>query len=201
MKHLGISVLVACCIAGLLACGGKNSNGKGGDFTKIDSLTETYLMLQDSMLQSWNVMANDENEKIRSMHELLHTLLSLQHYDKDQLISLEKRLEQLKRIRFTQKTMSNPHVVEEYDFASNSLISEIISLAESDPQFSASNELQTMVDRIRTADQRVNTYRTDYDASTAEFNRFLEKYQGYLKDIDQNSSAQKRPLFQMAGNQ
>src|SRR5260221_7682953 len=201
MKHLGISVLVACCIAGLLACGGKNSNGKGGDFTKIDSLTETYLMLQDSMLQSWNVMANDENEKIRSMHELLHTLLSLQHYDKDQLISLEKRLEQLKRIRFTQKTMSNPHVVAEYDFASNSLISEIISLAESDPQFSASNELQTMVDRIRTADQRFNTYRTDYDASTAEFNRFLEKYQGYLKDIDQNSSAQKRPLFQMAGNQ
>src|SRR5258706_16214530 len=178
MKHPGICIVVACCIAGLAGCGGKNSNGKGGDFTKIDSLTETYLMLQDSMLQSWNVMVNDENEKIRSMHALLHTLLSLQHYDKNQLISLEKRLEQVERIRFTQKTMSNPHVVEEYDFASNSLISEIISMTESDPDFSNSNELQTMVDRIRTADQRVNTYRTDYDASTAEFNRFLGKYPG-----------------------
>ena len=153
------------------------------------------------MLQSWNVMVNDENEKIRSMHELLHTLLSLQHYDKDQLISLEKRLEELKRIRFTQKTMSDPHSVEEYDFASNSLISEIISMTESDLQFSTSNELQTLVDQIRTADQRVNTYRSDYDMATTQFNRFLEKYQNDLKEIDQNSSPQKRPLFQMAGNQ
>jgi len=201
MKHPGICLVVTCCIAGLVGCGGGTSNGPGGDFTKIDSLTETYLALQDTMLQSWNVMVNDENEKIRSMHELLHTLLSLQHYDKDQLISLEKRLEELKRIRFTQKTMSDPHSVEEYDFASNSLISEIISLTESDLQFSTSNELQTLVDQIRTADQRVNTYRSDYDMATTQFNRFLEKYQNDLKEIDQNSSPQKRPLFQMAGNQ
>ena len=200
MKYPGIYIVMTCCIGGLVACGGKTSSEKSGDFTKIDSLTETYLTLQDSMLQSWNVMVNDENEKIRSMHELLHTLLSLQHYDKNQLISLEKRLEQLERIRFTQKTMSNPHVVEEYDFASNSLISEIITMTESDPQFSTSNELQTLVDRIRIADQRVNIYRSDYDAATAEFNSFLEKYQDYLKEIDQNTHPQKRPLFQMASD-
>ena len=191
---------MTCCIGGLVACGGKTSGEKGGDFTKIDSLTETYLTLQDSMFQSWNVMVNDENEKIRSMHELLHTLLSLQPYDKNQLISLEKRLEQLERIRFTQKTMSNPHVVEEYDFASNSLISEIITMTESDPQFSTSNELQTLVDRIRVADQRVTIYRSDYDAATAEFNNFIEKYEDYLKEIDQNTHPQKRPLFQMASD-
>src|SRR6266850_5194598 len=185
MKHPGICLIVTCCIAGLVACGGKNSNGKGGDFTKIDSLTDTYLMLQDSMLQAWNVMVNDENEKIRSMHGLLHALLPSRHYDKDQLISLEKRLEQLERIRFTQKTMSNPHVVEEYDFASNSLISELISMTESDPDFSNSNELQTLVDRIRIADQRVNIYRADYDTATAEFNAFLEKNKDCVKEIDQ----------------
>jgi len=200
MKYPGICIVVTCCIVGLASCGGNDSHGKGGDFTKIDSLTETFLTLQDSMLQSWNVMVNDENEKIRSMHALLHTLLSLQHYDKNQLISLEKRLEQLERIRFTQKTMSNPHVVEEYDFASNSLISEIITMTESDPQFSTSNELQSLVDRIRIADQRVNIYRSDYDAATTEFNGFLEKYKDYLKEIDQNTSPQKRPLFQMADN-
>jgi hypothetical protein len=198
MKHLGINFLFAGCMAGLVACGGKGTIGTTGDFTKIDSLTETYLMLQDTMLQSWNVMVNDENEKVRSMHELLHTLLSLQHYDKDQLISLEKRLEQLERIRFTQKTMSNPHVVEEYDFASNSLISELIAMTETDSQFSTSNELQTLVDRIRIADQRVTTYRSDYDLATVEFNRFLERNIDYLKEIDQNSTPQKRPLFQMA---
>ncbi len=198
MKDSCIRIVVICWVAGLMSCGGKNSAEKKGDFTKIDSLTENYLTLQDSMLHSWNVMAKDENEKIRSMHKLLHSLLASQHYDKDQLVSLEQRLDQLERIRFTQKTMSNPHVVEEYDFASNSLISELISIAEADPKFSESAELQTVVDRIRTADQRVDIYRSDYDAATNGFNRFVEKYGEFLKDIDQKGNPHKRPLFQMA---
>jgi hypothetical protein len=198
MKHLGIRIVLICCAAGWVACGGRNTHEKKGDFTKIDSLTETYLTLQDSMLQTWNVMVNDENEKIRSMHELLHALLPSRKDDKDQLVSLEQRLDQLERIRFTQKTMSSPHIVEEYDFASNSLISELLSLTEADPKFSENTELQTLVDRIRIADQRVNIYRSDYDVATTDFNRFLEKYRDYLKEIDQNSNPQKRPLFQMA---
>ncbi len=199
MKRIGIRVVMICWAAGWTACGEKNTTAVSNrDFTKIDSLTETYLMLQDSMLQSWNIMAKDENEKIRAMHSLLHTLLASQRNDKDLLVSLEQRLNQLERIRFTQKSMANPHVVEEYDFSSNSLISEIISLAESDPGFSKNTALQNMVDRIRIADQRVNLYRSDYDAATAEFNLFLEKNKDDLKEIDENATPQKRPLFQMA---
>ena len=198
MKLTGIRFVMAFWAIGLVACGGKKATGKRGDFTKIDSLTENYLTLQDSMLQAWNVMVKDENEKIRAMHDLLHTLLASPHDDKDRLVSLEQRLNQLERIRFTQKSMSNPHVVEEYDFSSNSLISELISFAESDPTFSENTPLQKMVDRIRIADQRVNIYRSDYDAAAADFNLFLEKNKAYLKEIDQSDSPQKKPLFQMA---
>ncbi len=198
MKHLGIRIVMIGWAVAVAACGGKNVTAKRGDFTRVDSLTETYLMLQDSMLQSWNVMAKDENEKIRAMHELLHSLLASQQDNKDQLVSLEQRLDQLERIRFTQKSMSNPHVVEEYDFSANSLISELISLAESDASFSESTKLQNIVDRIRTSDQRVNIYRAEYDVAADNFNLFLEKNKDQLKEIDQNGSPQKRPLFQMA---
>ena len=181
----------------LAACSGNKDNSATADFTRIDSLTDTYLMLQDTMLQSWNVMIWDENEKIGAMHDLLHELQSV-HLNKEQLVALEQRLDQLQRIRFTQKNMSNPHVVEEYDFSSNSLISELISLAENNPAFSSDKKLQSIVDRIRTADQRVNVYRAEYDAAAADFNLFIEKNKDHLKEIDASANPQKRPLFQMA---
>ena len=198
MKHVCFRFVMMGWAVGLAACGGKSDTATRSDFTRVDSLTETYLMLQDNMLQSWNIMVKDENEKIRAMHELLHGFLASQHDSKDQLVSLEQRLDQLERIRFTQKSMSNAHVVEEYDFSSNSLISELISLAESDPAFSKSAKLQNIVDRIRTADQRVDNYRAQYDAAVGDFNLFLEKNKEYLKEIDQNASPEKRPLFQIA---
>lgn len=80
-------------------------------------------------------MAKDENEKLRSIHEVLQAMSSSDLFNKNLVASLEQRLEQVKRIRFNQKTIANPHVVEEYDFASNSLISEIVSLAESNLTF------------------------------------------------------------------
>lgn len=199
MKKLGFCVVVIGWAASFVGCD-KKSTAHQEDFTKTDSLMETYLVLQDSMLMAWNVMNKDENGKIKAMHELLHQLLSTSGYEQAQLISLEQRLEQLDRIRFTQKSMANPHVVEEYDFASNSLISELITVTESNPQFTEKTDLQKLIDQIKSADQRVAIYRAEYDKATTQFNAFLETYKDYLKEIDENANAQKRPLFQMAGN-
>jgi hypothetical protein len=178
-----------------LNCKPSAKSGEKESFTKIDSLTDTYLNLQDSMLQAWNVMIQDENEKIQSMHELLHVVMRSSAGDKDELASIERRLEQLERIRFDQKSMTNPHVVEEYDFESNSLISELVSISESGT-FS-NDSIAELLDRIKSSDQRVLLYRSDYDNATSEFNEFLDKNKKFLKDIDQ-SDPQKRPLFQMA---
>ena len=143
-------------------------------------------------------MVKDENEKLRSMHDLLQSMNGSDLFDKSQVVTLEQRLEQVERIRFNQKTMFNTHLVEEYDFASNSLISEIISLVESNSAFIQTKELQPLIDNIKEADQRVNYYRSNYDSVAQKFNDFLEKNKIYLKDLDQSSTPEKRPLFQMA---
>jgi hypothetical protein len=200
LKFVRIKVLLLFLAIGLAACGGKSSVKERASFTKIDSLTENYLTLQDSVLQTWNTIMMDENKKINSMHELLHVLFASHRHDKAQLILLEQRLDQLERIRFNQKTMANPHVVDEYDFASSSLIFEIISLAESDSLFGENKELQHWVDNIKIADQRVTIYRSDYDSVTNKFNLFLEKYKDYLTNLDRDLSQEKKPLFQMAEN-
>src|SRR6187551_101794 len=76
-------------------------------FTKADSLTETYLALQDSMLQAWNMMINDDNHKIKAMHNLVHELMVSGKTDNEELVSLEQRLEQLIHLRYSPRTMAN----------------------------------------------------------------------------------------------
>jgi hypothetical protein len=190
-------VIISCCGILLWNCGEKQASTEETAFTKIDSLTDFYLALQDTMLQSWNIMINDDNQKIKSMRNLLHELKVSNPEERDQLNAYEERLDQLIRMRYTQKSMANADVVVEYDFASNSLVSELVSLAESKTEFAYNSTLQKLVDEIRAADQRVDNYRVDYDSVVTEYNRFLEKNRAYLKEIDQNIIPEKKPLFQM----
>jgi len=181
----------------IIGCGEKKAVNTDTTFTKVDSLTDYYLALQDSMLQAWNMMTHDDNEKILAMHNMVHELMITNFTDKDILTSYEQQLEQLKHLRYTQKSMANPDVVEEYDFASNTLVSELISLAESRTEFTYNTTLQKLADDVRLADQRVVTYREEYDIIATHYNQFLEQNSKFLKDIDPNQSFEKKPIFQM----
>ncbi len=186
-------------LGSLIACNGPRSNRQEKSvFTKVDSLTETYLTLQDSLLHAWNVMSWDEQDKINAMHDILHMMQKKGGFDDHELIALEERLEQLERIRFTPKSLANSYVIEEYDFASNSLVSEIIALAEADDEFISNEKAQNLVDKVKLADQRVTNYREAYDKIALRYNQFLERNEKYLKEIDQDHTGEKRALFQMA---
>jgi len=181
-----------------MGCGEKpRSQPDTTTFTRADSLTEHYLALQDSMLRAWNIMIHDDNQKIKAMHNLLHELMVSNPDQRETLATYEERLNQLTRMRYTQKSLANNDVVEEYDFASNSIISELISLAESQTEFAYNTTIQKLVDEIRSADQRVNNYRTDYDSIVIVYNRFVNKNRNELKDIVQSSTLETKPMFQM----
>lgn len=178
-------------------CSEKPSAPPQTTFTRADSLTDSYLALQDSMLQAWNIMIHDDNQKIGAMHNLLHELMISTAGQQEELAAFEQRLEQLTRLRYTQKTMANDDVVEEYDFASNSLVTELITLAESQLEYNYNPTLQKLVEEIIVADQRVNNYRAEYDAIVSSYNAFLEENQEEMKEIDASTPVEKRPLFQM----
>lgn len=194
MKLTGCLILFAGTSALFFSCVKRENDSSNAVFTKIDSLTEAYLSLQDSMLHTWNVMMKDENQKLENIGLLLQELKATGE-DPSQIESLYERLEQLKRIRFTQKSMANPHVVEEYDFASNSLISEVISIAEVNPTYTQNPRLQQLTDQVKEADQRVSIYREEYDAVVDNFNHFLDKIQPYLPEIDEKNTGEKKVLF------
>jgi hypothetical protein len=175
-----------------------NKQKDSTSFTRIDSLTDMYLVLQDSLLDTWNLMIKDDNQKIKSMKNLTHELEIGGQFSQEELTSLEVRIDQLIKIRYTPKTMWNADVVEEYDFASNSLVAELISLAESHSAFSYNKVMQQLVDDIRAADLRVEHFRTDYDELAMTYNTFLEDHQDVLKEIVETDSPDKKPLFHFA---
>ncbi|HYC86049.1 MAG TPA: hypothetical protein VEB86_12545 [Chryseosolibacter sp.] len=192
-------VALSCAVALLLGCAEKQDSPPSAYFTKADSLTERYLALEDSILEAWNMMINDDNQKIEAMHNLLHELMVSRATDQELLNSYESRLMRLKNLRYTQKSMANPDVVTEYDFASNALVSELIALAESQKQFAYNTTLQKLVEIIRTSDERVYQYRETYDMITARYNQFVNDNRDMLKEM-KSDSVENRPLFQVAEN-
>lgn len=180
----------------LMKCG-KKDNTSQTSFTPTDSLTEVYLSLQDSLLTTWNTMINDDNQKIKNMKHLLHELQVTSDITPEDAYTLDFRIDQLLKIRYTPKTMWNNDVISEYDFASESLVNELISKAESISSFAYNTTLQALVDNIRASDLRVNNYRLEYDAIAVRFNQFVEDHKDQLKDISNNDSSARKPLFQV----
>jgi LemA family len=197
MRKIVAGLVVSTCSIVVMSCGEKRADFSDASFTKADSLTDRYLAFQDSMLLSWNVMINDDNQKIRSMHNLLHELLVISTDERDQITKYEEQLEQLIRLRYTQKSMGNADVVEEYDFASTTLVRELISLAETTPEYQKNRTLQKLVDDIRLADERVINYREDYDLIVIDYNQFLDENKSYLEEANRNDTLEKKYLFQM----
>lgn len=199
MKILhSISVPVALSIVlGIVSCSEKKVQQQDTTYTKLDSITETYLSMQDTLVTIWNTMIHDDNHKIKVMHSLLHELKVCGQFDGETLGRLQHRLDQLPSIRYTIVTMQNPDVVEEYDFASSSLITELIALAESHKGYAYNKALQHMVEEIQEADLRVENYRLDYDALAIRYNQFMEANWSQLTEVTDNGKIAKKPLFQM----
>ena len=129
------------------------------------------------------------------MKSLVHELEIGTSFTPEKLALLDERIDQLIQIRYTPKTMSNADVVEEYDFASNSLVTELISMAESLPSFSYNTTIQKLVEQIRSADLRVDNYRADYDTVAAVYNRFIDGHATSIKETINTDTLMKKVLF------
>lgn len=178
-----------------MQCGNKSDAPEQISFTHADSVTEVYLMLEDSLHDTWNMMLGDDNEKIKAMKSLVHELKIGTQYTPEELAALEARIDQLVKIRYTPKTIGNTDVVDEYDFASNSLVTELISMAESLTSFSYNTTIQKLVEQVRSADLRVNNYRADYDSIALAYNRFIEQHTESIKEATDSDTIMKKATF------
>ena len=189
----GIHVLFASLV--LMSCGRTTNSNEKTTFTHIDSVTDTYLSLQDTLLHSWNVLAKGEKEKIEVLEKAIGQLMQLPGSEKSQLVSLQSRLQQVKQLRITQQTLTNHYVVDEYDFAVSSLVGEILSLSGSTVALVQHEPLAHLIEQIKIAEQHTPLFRSSYDSIALLFNTFLEKNESSLKEVEKSGPLEKKPLF------
>lgn len=204
MHILRFPVIAVAVLTGLLliaSCSGNRKESVQTTFTSADSLTDRLLQLQDSMLFAWNTLVNDDTHKFRTIHDLLHKLMTTGYHDQQALISLEQRLNSLSNYALTQETIDDATLVEEYDFATSSLVTELISLVKSHESFDNDPMLRDKVQEIILIDQQVEANRRRYDAIVQEFNTFLEKHHDAVMDLGLGIPLKEKPLFEIASGE
>lgn len=178
-------------MVGMLFCCGRSATlNENTAFSKNDSLTDRYLNMQDTLLHVWNRLVRHEKEKLSAIDEMFERMTRLHHGD----ASLQSRFAQIKELRLTPRLLSNPDVLEEYDFAHESLINEMLALAATG-QLATDREFQALVDRVKIAESNISLNREDYDSIAQAFNEFMQTHQLVLKEIDQNCNLNPRPTF------
>jgi hypothetical protein len=170
---------------------------KPGRVSLLDSLTNTYLTLHDTLVFTWNSIQRDESQKIEIMNQLISKLEGSKGYDKTEIVLLRTRLEQLQRIQFTPRTLANSDVVDEYNFASNNLIAELIALSESNAALLNHPDWQQLIDEIQTIDMRGVLEREMYDSLAWQLNSFIEENLALMPEIAPQSGLEKTHYFNM----
>lgn len=183
MKNLsliGLTVLTALACA----CSTSNSIHEHTRFSKADSLTDAYLVLSDSLLQSWNRIVGNEIDKTRALQEIIQDLDNASLLTDELRESFQVRMDQLEKIRFTQESIEDPQIVEDYDLAFQSIVDDLSRLTKSnDNSLFKYFEEHSLVNRL------------SYDSLARSFNDFIQKNHSMLKDVDSSSELDAKPVF------
>jgi len=177
----------------LAGCGSSGNIQERTQFTRLDSLTDEYLVLQDSVLQSWNRVVKTETDRSKVLKQLVQQLASTSSAPTIQ--SLQTQVAQLEKIRFTPKSISNPHVVDEYDAACKSVLEHIHQLSEEAGALVTSREFIQQVQWAEQASVKSIFQRAHYDSLASSFNTFVESNWHELKEIERNAHLERKPLF------
>lgn len=167
------------------------------NFSQIDSLRGTFLTIEDSLWHTWNVMINDDNEKIKSLKRLVEEVMYAGGVDSSITTGLLKEVKLLKSRRYTFKTMVDSDLIDEYDAISSSLMDSIITLASDHEEFERNIVMNEMIAEINESQGKILYYRIDYDGVAKIYNQFIEQNQSSMNDIDSKHVRKKLPLFEL----
>ena len=180
-------VILGFLILTFINCSGKR-NSTRLTTQDIDSINVRAVMLQDSIQATWKVMQSEDDEKLTYMKRLIDEVSYTNVYDQQTYDSLAQSIEQLKAMRYDDRSMANSESIDQYDSATRSVLNRVITFAENHPKYEDYPIMKELIDDIIAFDQRVIYRRVDYD-------NFIETNQKVFSENGKNYT--KKPLFQL----
>lgn len=180
---IGIAIVSALA----LACSSSSSIHEHTGFSKADSLTDRYLTLSDSLLESWNKLVSNEIDKSRAIQEIVNDLDESGLLSPEMRESFQVRIDQLDKIRFSQQDIQDEQLVEDYDVALKSLVKDISQVARPDSK-----------DLFEYFEKSTLVRRVSYDSLAKTFNEFVKQNRSVLDGLASETELQEKPLFATA---
>jgi hypothetical protein len=161
-------------------------------FTKIDSLRSNYLNIHDSLVLYWNRTVIENQKHIALLQKLEEKIDELDSVNDEKLNIISKKLNNLKQVEFNIETISNSKLYTEYSELSAELKNELFLLAN---ELQEDEKLEKLIGMLREAELKAKQSKEKYNKTAAEFNQFINKYRGLIKDITYQDSIAERPLL------
>lgn len=179
----------------MLSCVSKKQNST--DVDKLNSILIEYSALEDSVQKEWSVMIADDDDKHALMKRLLLEVSYTNNYDKEKFAELNGLIDQLKSIRYDQKSMSSSELIDAYDSATFDLSDQIIVFARNHPRYEDFPLMAELIDDINGKNNYILMHRIHYDGQVKELNSFKKKNRKKLLKADSDIGTESMPLFEL----
>lgn len=170
----------------------KKQNGEA------DSLQVHLGVLNDSVSHAWQVMIDDDDEKLAYMKRLVQEISYTGNFDSSDYKNYIQEIDQLKSMRYTQVNLEEEGKIDNYDSATFALTRQISDYAESHPQFEDYGLMKELIQDINDKNGMILLFRVHYDGFVQERNAFIEVNKEKLNGDDARYNLQKLPVFQLS---
>lgn len=194
LQHFLAFIFISMALAYLGSCGDNRS--RSGE-TSEDSLMIQYRILMDSVEQNWLVMIADDDDKHLLMKRLLLEVSYTNNYDKQKFTELNTLVDQLKEIRYDQRTMRSSPLIDAYDSATFDVSDRVILFARSHPRFADYPLMNELIEDINAKNNYILIHRIHYDSWVKKLNSFKERNEKKLLNADPPVGMEALPLFQL----
>jgi hypothetical protein len=152
-------------------------------------------VLRDSVDLKWRNMTESDDQKIGITRLLLRELQGRPGIDAAQLQNLEQANNRLKTTRYTQQSMANSELINQYDSAQIALLKDLYPVAA--PNGNAPTEnARNFVEGIQQLDAGVVAFRVQYDRAAKQYNDYLKLHRPELQSLGgKYAEVQPLPLF------
>ena len=178
----------------ILSCQSNKKGTSGGQ----DSVLIQYQALIDSVDHNWFVMISDDDDKHVLMKRLLLEVSYTNNYDKARYQELNEMIDQLKGLRYDQKSMGNSLMIDAYDSATFDLSDQVIVFARSHPRFEDTPMMSELIDDINRKNNYILMHRIHYDNWVKELNAFKKKNKKKLLSSEPPIDVESMPLFELS---
>ena len=179
----------------MLSCVNKRQNSTDAD--KHNLILIEYSALEDSVQKEWSIMIADDDDKHVLMKRLLLEVSYTNNYDKERFLELNDLVDQLKFMRYDQKSMNNSALIDAYDSATFDLSDQIIVFARSHPRYDDFPLMAELANDINGKNNYILMHRIHYDSQVKELNSFKKKNRKKLLKTNLDIETESMPLFEL----